>query len=98
MPAKTRRELGALTAFAAMLCGAPGVSGQTVGGASGAHPVILAFSYTNELVQNAAGGVRRGATFPGAAGVQFTLLLRRLVGWPGARIFGFALGTHGGAP
>jgi porin len=98
MTAKARRELGGLSLFAAMTCGAPGVSGQTVGGASGAHPVILAFSYTSELVQNAAGGVRRGATFPGAAGVQFTLSLRRLVGWPGARIFGFALGTHGGAP
>jgi hypothetical protein len=55
MTAKRRRELGALSAFVAMTRGAPGVSGQTVGGASGAHPVILAFSYTSERVQNAAG-------------------------------------------
>src|SRR5207249_9165544 len=33
-----------------------------------------------------------------AAGGEFTLLLRRLVGWHGARIFVFVLGTHGGAP
>jgi hypothetical protein len=96
--AKTRLELGALSALAAMTCGAPVVCGQTAGGDSGARPPILTFSYTGELVQNAAGGARRGATFAGPAGVQFTLLLRRLVGWHGPRIFVFALGTHGGAP
>ena len=90
-----RLELGALSALAAMTCGAPAAWGQTGGGA---RPVTLTFSYTGELAQNAGGGARRGATFPGATGVQFTLLLRRLVGWRGARIFVFALGTHGGAP
>jgi porin len=98
MRAKMRLELGALSALAAISCGAPAVSAQTAIGDSGARPVILTFSYTGELVQNAAGGARQGAAFPGAAGVQFTLLLRRLVGWHGARIFVFALGTHGGAP
>jgi porin len=98
MTAKMRLELGALSALAAMTCGAPAVCGQTGGGDSGVRPVILAFSYTGELVQNATGGARRGATFPGAAGVELTLLLGRLVGWHGARIFVFALGTHGGAP
>ena len=98
MTAKTRLELGALSALAAMTCGAPAVSGQTASGDSGAHPVIVTYSYTGELVQSAAGGARPGAAFAGAAGVQFTLLLRRLVGWHGARIFVFALDTHGGAP
>jgi len=93
-----RLELGALSALAAMTYGAPTVSAQTAVWDSGARPVIVTFSYTAELVQNADGGARRGATFPGAAGVQLTLLLRRLVGWRGARIFVFALGTHGGAP
>jgi porin len=37
MTAKTRRERGVLSAFAAMTCGAPGVSGQTVGGAPAAR-------------------------------------------------------------
>src|SRR5205809_7388865 len=87
MKAKTRLELGAMSVLAAMTCGD-----------SGARPVILAFSYTGELVQNAGGGARRGATFAGAAGGEVTLLLGRLVGWHGARLFVFVLGTHGGAP
>src|SRR2546425_2533173 len=93
-----RLELAALSVLAAMTCGAPAVCGQTAVGDSGARPVILTLSYAGELVQNAGGGARRGATFAGAAGGQITLLLRRLVGWHGARLFVFALGTHGGAP
>src|SRR5256886_12187290 len=98
MTAKTRLELGAMSVLAAMTCGAPAVYGQMATGDSGARPVILAFSYTGELVQNAGGGARRGTTFAGAAGGEVTLLLGRLVGWHGARLFVFALGTHGGAP
>ena len=98
MTAKTRLELGAMSVLAAMTCGAPAVYGQMATGDSGARPVILTFSYTGELVQNAGGGARRGTTFAGAAGGELTLLLRRLVGWHGARLFVFALGTHGGAP
>jgi porin len=98
MTAKTRLELGALSVVAAMTCGASALCGQTAGGDSGARPVILSFSYTGELVQNAAGGARRGGTYAGAAGVEGTLLLKRLVGWNGARVFVFALDTHGGAP
>ncbi|HEX7941248.1 MAG TPA: carbohydrate porin, partial [Gemmatimonadaceae bacterium] len=60
--------------------------------------VVTAFEYTGELVGDAAGGARRGAAFAGAAGAQLTLLLRRLVGWRGASLFVFVLGTHGGAP
>ncbi len=98
MTAKTRLELGGLSVLAAMTGGAPAVCGQMAAGDSSARPVILTLSYTGELVQNAGGGARRGATFAGAAGGQFTLLLRRLMGWQGARVFVFALGTHGGAP
>src|SRR3989454_7179915 len=98
MTAKTRLELGAISVLAAMTCGAPAVYGQMATGDSGARPVILTFSYTGELVQNAGGGARPGTTFAGAAGGEGTLLLRRLVGWHGARPFVFALGTHGGAP
>src|SRR2546430_17182608 len=98
MTAKTRLELGAMSALAAMTCGAPAVYGQMAAGDSGARPVIITFSYTGELVQNAGGGARRGTTFAGAAGGEVTLLLGRLVGWHGARLFVFVLGTHGGAP
>jgi len=58
----------------------------------------VTLSYAGELVQNVAGGARRGATLPGVAGVQAALPLAALVGRAGARIFVFALGTHGGAP
>ena len=71
MTAKTRLELGAMSVLAAMTCGAPAVCGQMATGDSGARPVILTFSYTGELVQNADGGARRGATFVGAAGGEF---------------------------
>src|SRR2546425_2768279 len=98
LTAKTRLELGAMSVLAAMTCGAPAVYGQMAAGDSGARSVILTFSYTGELVHNAVGGARRGTTFAGVAGGEFTLLLSRLVGWHGARIFVFVLGTHGGAP
>jgi porin len=58
----------------------------------------VSFSYTGELVTNTAGGAQRGSVFAGVAGVQFTLLLKQLVAWQGARLFVFVLGTHGGAP
>src|SRR5205807_6153245 len=98
MTTKTRLEVGAMSVLAAMTCGAPAVYGQMAAGDSGARPVILTFSYTGELVHNAGGGTRRGTSFAGAAGGEVMLLLGRLVGWHGARIFVFALGTHGGAP
>src|SRR5437016_9354581 len=98
MSLKDANPVAALSVLAAMTCGAQAVCGQTAVGDSGARPVILTLSYAGELVENAGGGARRGATFAGAAGGQVTLLLRRLVGWQGARLFVFALGTHGGAP
>src|SRR5437879_11722410 len=93
MTAKTRLELGAMSVLAAMTCGAPAVYGQMAAGDSGARPVILAFSYTGELVQNAGGGARRGTTFAGAAGGEVTLPLGRPRGWPGATPLGVALAT-----
>jgi porin len=95
MAAKTRLALGTMSMLAATTCGAPAVCGQMAAGDSGARPVILTFSYAGEFVGNAGGGARRGATF---AGAEVTLLLGRLVGWHGAHLFVFALGTHGGAP
>src|SRR5204862_7569375 len=95
---RSSSALGAMSVLAAMTCGAPAVYGQMATGDSGARPVILAFSYTGELVQNAGGGARPGTTFAGAAGGEGTLLLGRLVGWHGAGRFGFARGTPRAAP
>src|SRR3989442_6209592 len=98
LTAKMRLELGAMSVLATMTCGAPAVYGQMAAGDSGARSVILTFSYTGELVHNAVGGARRGTTFAGVAGGEFTLLLSRLGGWHGARIFVFVLGTHRRVP
>ena len=57
-----------------------------------------ALSYSGEVVGDVAGGLRRGATYAGAASAQLTVLLRRIVGWSGLQLFVFALDTHGGAP
>jgi len=87
-----------LTGLAAMAGAAPAARAQATGADSGTRPVAATFSYTGELVGSATGGARRGATFLGMGGAQLTLLLQRLVGWRGARVFLFALDTHGGAP
>jgi porin len=58
----------------------------------------VTFAYTGDLVGDASGGARRGSAFAGAAAVQLTARLGRLVGWRGARAFVFLLDTHGGAP
>ncbi len=98
MTATKRIELAAVSALVATTASPPAVCGQTAGRDSGVHAVIPTFSYTSELVRDAVGGARRGSAFAGAAGVQVTLLLERLVGWHGARLFVFALDTHGAAP
>src|SRR2546422_7642527 len=98
MSLKDANPVAALSVFAAMTCGAQALCGQTAVGDSGARPVILTFSYSGELIQNAGGGARRGATFAGAAGGQITLPPRRLGGGPGARLFVFALRHPGRAP
>ena len=58
----------------------------------------MTLSYSGELVWSAVGGDRQGAVIPGVAGVQIMLRLGQVVGWRGARLFVFGLGTHGGAP
>jgi porin len=83
--------------LAALTIASAVASGQTVGPRNGS-PLTTTFAYTSELVVNVAGGAGRGTTFPGVAGVQASLSLKRLVGWSGARVFVFAVGTHGGAP
>ena len=98
MAPKTRLALSAMSVLVATTTGAPVLCGQTAGADSGARGVIPTFSYTGELVRDAVGGTRRGSAFVGAAGVQVTLRLGRLLGWHGAQLFVFALGTHGGAP
>ena len=55
-------------------------------------------SYTGVLQSDVAGGNRRGAAYTGAAALQFSLALDRLVPWPSAQIFLSLLGTHGGMP
>ena len=96
---ETRLALGALSGLAATTCVAAAVCGQTTASRdSSGRSVVLTFSYTGELIQDAVGGSRRGAAFAGAAGVEVTLLLKQLVGWNEARVFVFALDTHGGAP
>jgi porin len=93
-----RLELAALSVLLATTSGARAACGQTAGMDGGARAVVPTFSYTGELVQDAVGGARRATAFAGAAGVQVTISLRRLVGWQGGSLFVFALGTHGGAP
>ena len=94
----TRRAPRALSGLAAITCIVAPLRAQTPARDSSGRSVILTFAYTGELVHDAVGGARRGSAFAGAAGVEITLLLRRLVGWNGARVFVFALDTHGGAP
>src|SRR3989449_8863602 len=98
MTTKTRLEVGAMSVLAAMTCGAPAVYGQMATGDSGARPVILTFSYTGELVQNAGGGARRGATFAGAAGGGATLRHGRAPGCQRPGLFAVGLGTRVGCP
>ena len=88
----------------AMLLGATiGVSraarAQTRGAdSSRSSGITTAFAYTGEVVENADGGAERGATYVGAAAAQVTLRLHPLLGWSGARVFVFVLGTHGETP
>ena len=94
----TLRAPIALVALAATASVAQAALAQATAADSGTGPVVATFSYTGELVSDAAGGARRGATFLGMGGAQVSLLLRRLVGWRGARVFVFVFDTHGGAP
>jgi porin len=82
----------------AMTCASQAAGAQTSESDASIRPLAATYAYTGEVVGNAAGGRRRGAAVLGVAGAQLTLRLRPLVGWRGARVFVFVLGTHGGAP
>jgi porin len=94
----SRVAIGAFMGGVAMASTSPALGAQ--GGASDGsmRPLAATYAYTGEVVGNVAGGTRRGAVALGVAAVQLMLRLRPLVGWRGARVFVFVLGTHGGAP
>ena len=54
--------------------------------------------YDGEMFINASGGLRRGTTYLGNLNLQLTVDAQRLVGWPGATLFLYGLGIHGGHP
>lgn len=102
--------LTATIAVVAWLSDATGARGQGVGWESsirevqstyqtlaerGVRPALI---YDAESFANMAGGARRGATYLDNLNLQLTLDMRRLVGWPGATVFLYGLGIHGGQP
>lgn len=62
------------------------------------HGVRPAFIYDAEGFVDISGGARRGATYLDNLNLQLTLDMDRLVGWPGATMFLYGLGIHGGQP
>src|SRR5690242_4075451 len=89
----------ALAVFFITVCATDRVRAQDAGAGGGDSPaVVTSLVYSGELVGDVSGGSRRGATYVGAAGVQVMLHFEPLVGWRGASVFVFVLGTHGGAP
>ncbi len=61
----------------------------------GVRPALI---YDAEVFADVAGGARRGATYLDNLSLQLTFDTRRLVGWPGATVFLYGLGIHGGRP
>ncbi|HEX9446085.1 MAG TPA: carbohydrate porin, partial [Candidatus Binatia bacterium] len=60
--------------------------------------IQIGVRYDGEIFVDAAGGLRRGAAYLGNLNLQLTLDAERLVGWPGATVFLYGLGIHGGRP
>jgi porin len=60
--------------------------------------IQLGIRYDGEIFTNTSGGLRRGTTYLGNLNLQLTLDAQRLVGWPGATVFLYGLGIHGGHP
>jgi porin len=58
----------------------------------------LGLAYDGETFADVSGGLRRGATYHDFLNVQLTVDAHRLFGWPGATVFLYGLGTHGGKP
>jgi porin len=55
-------------------------------------------TYTGAVFWTLSGGVQRGASYLDNIDLQLTLDGERLVGWPGATLFLYGLGTHGDNP
>ncbi|HKA32611.1 MAG TPA: carbohydrate porin, partial [Candidatus Binatia bacterium] len=62
------------------------------------HGIQLGVRYDGEAFANATGGLRRGGGYLGNLNLQVTADAERLVGWPGATVFIYGLGIHGGRP
>jgi len=60
--------------------------------------IQLGIRYDGEVFADLSGGRRRGATYLDNVNLQLTLDAQRLVGWPGATVFLYGLGIHGGHP
>ena len=60
--------------------------------------IQLGIRYDGAGFANATGGLRRGATYLGNLNLQLTADAERLAGWPGATVFVYGLGIHGGRP
>jgi porin len=60
--------------------------------------IQLGIRYDGEMFINSSGGLRRGTTYLGNLNLQLTLDGQRLMGWPGATVFLYGLGIHGGHP
>src|SRR5438128_1291691 len=54
--------------------------------------------YDGEGFANTSGGLRRGGNYLGNLNLQLTVDAQRLMGWPGATVFLYGLGIHGGHP
>src|SRR5438093_9942579 len=54
--------------------------------------------YDGEGFANMSGGLRRGGNYLGNLDLQLTVDAQRLMGWPGATVFLYGLGIHGGHP
>src|SRR2546428_6360951 len=60
--------------------------------------IQLGIRYDGEVFSDVAGGLQRGATYLGNLNLQLTVDAQRLIGWPGATLFLYGLGIHGGHP
>ncbi len=60
--------------------------------------IQLGIRYDGEGFANTSGGLRRGGNYLGNLNLQLTVDAQRLMGWPGATVFLYGLGIHGGHP
>ena len=89
---------GATVAVLALAVSSLRASAQDTAASITRSRLTTAASYIGVLQSNVAGGNRRGTVYGGAAALQLSLALDRLVPWPSAQIFLFLLDTHGGMP